>query len=306
VRMDDSVRGGSRRSVGQRLIPGAAVLALGSLLLVGTTADAADSSAASEGIRLDGERLSLRVDGMPLTRLVASVNRSGHVAVVVRGDAAGMTVSDLFRDTDVGDALRRLLSTRSHVLIDRRSADATRVLEVILLPSPASAGSEPAADALPAVAADGGAALDAASASRVHEAPRDERPTEELVSDAQSSATATGRAAAAEALAYRSQADAATGYAEQVLTQQLSDADEQVRARALETLKDTSDVVPATALAQVARDDVSAERRIQALELLAERTVHEARGPLRLALADPEPAVRKRARELIEDWDRAR
>jgi HEAT repeat protein len=89
---------------------------------------------------------------------------------------------------------------------------------------------------------------------------------------------------------------------EELLVAQLSDPDEQVRARALETLKDTADDVPVNALTQMAHDDASAERRIQALELLAERVDQKARGPLRRALADPQPAVRERARELIEDW----
>jgi hypothetical protein len=242
-----------------------AFLTLGSVLLVGTSAAAADGLAASARVRLDGELLSLRVDRVPLTRLVASLNRSGHVAVVVRGGAAQITVSDWFEATDIGQALRRLLSTYSHVLIDRRTAaDATRVLEVILLLSPAAPGSEPIAEAIPPVETDEGPAADASPDAP--QQPLDLPPTEAL------------------------------------LAQQLSDPDEQVRARALETLKDTADDVPLNTLTQVARDDASADRRIQALELLAERVDQKARGPLRLALADPEPAVRKRARELIEDW----
>jgi hypothetical protein len=238
---------------------------------------------------------------MPLTRLVASLNRSGHVAVVVRGGAARITVSDSFEGTDVGQALRRLLSMHSHVLIDRRSAaGATRVLDVILLMSPAAPESEPMAEAIPPVEADEGPAADAASDAP--DQPLD-APAEELVHEALSSATATERAAAAEALAYREPpGNTTTGYADQVLAQQLSDADEHVRARALDTLKDTADDVPVDAVAQVARDDASAERRIQALELLAERVDQKARGPLRLALADPERAVRERARELIQEW----
>jgi HEAT repeat protein len=289
------VRALARRSAG-------AVLTLGSLFLVGTTAGAADGPAASAGVRLEGERLSLRVDRLPLTQLVASLNRSGRVAVELHGDAAGIAVSDSFEDADVGHALRRLLSARSHVLIDRRTADATRVLEVILLPSRAAAGSEPMIESMPAAAAEQDRAVPPAPDAQ--ETPLAEPPTEELVHEALTSATGTERAAAAEALAYRSPSgNATTEYAAQVLAQQLSDPDEQVRARALTTLKDTADEVPVNALAQLARDDASAERRIQALELLAERVEQEAGGPLRLALADPAPAVRERARELIEDWD---
>jgi len=177
------------------LVPITAFFTLGSVLLVGTSAAAADGPTASAGLRLDGERLSLRVDRMPLTRLVASLNRSGHLAVVVRGDAAQITVSDSFEATDIGQALRRLLSTYSHVLIDRRTAaDATRVLVVTLLLSPAAPGSEPMAEALPPVEADDGPA--AAALPDAPEQPLNVPPTEEL------------------------------------LAQQLSGPDEQVRARA--------------------------------------------------------------------------
>jgi hypothetical protein len=283
-----------------------AVLTLVSLILVGTSAGAADGPVASAGIRLQGERLSLRADRMPFTQLVASLNRTGRVTVVVHGDAARLTVSDSFDGTDLGQALRRLLSAHSHVLIDRRTAaDATRVLEVILLPSPDVTGPEPMAAAIPAAAAEEDPAVRASADAE--EARRDEPATEDLVHDALSSATATERAAAAEALAYRSQfGDTTTRYAEHVLAEQLSDPDEGVRARALETLKDTSDAVPEDAVAQVAGNDISAERRIQALELLTERVPQRARGPLKVALADSAPAVRARARELIHDWDLAR
>jgi len=176
-------------------VPIALFLTLGSVLLVGTSVAAPDGPAASAGLRLDGEQLSLRVDRMPLTRLVASLNRSGHVAVVVRGGAAQITVSDSFEATDIGQALRRLLSTYSHVLIDRRTAaDATRVLEVILLRSPAALGSEPMAEAIPPVETDEDRVADASPDAL--QQPLDVPPTEEL------------------------------------LAQQLSGSDEQVRARA--------------------------------------------------------------------------
>jgi HEAT repeat protein len=125
-----------------------------------------------------------------------------------------------------------------------------------------------------------------------------------LLAKATSSAPANERAAAAEAIAYRpDHADGTPGYANQVLLQMLSDSDEEVRARALETIKDTADRVPFDALAQVAREDASAKRRMQALELLVERSENgEAREALRVAFNDPDAAVRERARELVADW----
>jgi hypothetical protein len=228
---------------------------------------------------------------MPLGELLAALERSGRVRVDVHGDPSGVTVSDSFDEADVASGLRRLLSAQSHVLIDRGAAQgAPRVIELILLSSRPSQESGPGAES--DRPASGGASVASAAAPP---------PADVLANAALSATSAAERAAAAEELAYRSDGEGA-GYADGVLAQQLSDPDEQVRSRALETLKDTAEAVPVDALAQMAREDASAARRVQALELLAERAERKARGPLRRALADPAPEVSTRARDLIEDW----
>jgi HEAT repeat protein len=61
--------------------------------------------------------------------------------------------------------------------------------------------------------------------------------------------------------------------------------------------------LPFDALAHVAREDASADRRIQALALLVERSEDgESRAPLAAALSDRDPKVRRKARELMLDW----
>jgi hypothetical protein len=252
---------------------------------------AAGGSGAARAVRLDGERLTLRVERMPLGELLATLEHSGRVRVDVHGDASRVTVSDSFDDADVAQALRRVLSAHSHVLIDRgTSPGAPRVIELILFSAPPGAGSGPGQESDRLASSSVPVASTAAPAQ-----------ADVLVNAALSATSGVERAAAAEELAYRSDAEGA-GYADQVLVQHLSDPDEQVRSRALETLKDTAEKVPVDALEQVARDDVSVERRVQALELLAERTGPKARAPLRRALADSAPEVSARARELIEDW----
>ena len=126
---------------------------------------------------------------------------------------------------------------------------------------------------------------------------------EDLVAQALSGQTAPERAAAVAALPYAVPGDFGNeDYVATVLVQALMDPEVRVRAQALAALKDTAEVLPTEAVAQVMRDDPSPDLRIQALELLVERTGEQAREPLRLALADPESAVRERAGELIEDW----
>jgi hypothetical protein len=264
---------------------------LGGLSLATGAALAAGESGDALAVRLDGERLSLHVERMPLGELLAALERSGRVRVGIHGDLSGVTVSDSFNDADVAQALRRVLSGHSHMLIDHGATQhGRRDIELILLGSRGVAGPEPRSDPgrfAPADESDG--------------SPEAQPTAEALLNIALSAASAEERAAAGEALAYQDDS-AGAGYAGDVLVQQLSDPEEQVRARALETLKDTAEEVPVDALEQVARDDVSAERRVQALELLAERTGPKARAPLRRALADTAPEVSARARELIEDW----
>jgi hypothetical protein len=250
-------------------------------LAVGSAGAAVPAGAGSE-IRIEGKRLSVIAERMALGDLLAALEQRGIARVTVQGDASRIVVSDSFEASDATQVLRRVLSAHSHILLDRGTpAGGLRYIQVILLGPPGTTAIKVAPSAPSQL----------------------ESSAETLVYEALSSASGTERATAAEALAYRSPAEAtAADYVDSVLAQQLIDADENVRARALETLKDTADAVPLDALTQVAREDASAERRIQALELLAERGEQDASAPLRIALSDPEPAVRERARELIEDW----
>lgn len=277
-------------------LPHAAWLLSWLSLAVGT-ASAADLAGAASDIGVNGGRLSVRAEGMVLSDLLATLEQRGIASVRVHGDASRIVVSDSFEVPDAAHLLRRVLSAQSHILIDRGApAGGPRLIDVILLGSVANTGTRTLQ--MP----DRHESADPHAATTGDEL-QPELSAEILVHEALSSDSNTERSRAAEALAYRSPAEAtAAGYVEQVLAQQLVDTDENVRERAIEILKDTADEVPIDTLAQLAREDVSAPRRIQALELLAERAEQDARAPLQIALTDAEPAVRERARELIEDW----
>lgn len=95
-------------------------------------------------VRIEDARLSLNTERLPLRELIATLERSGLARIEVHGDPSGITVSDSFEGTDVAQALRRVLSAHSHVLIDRGPQDhAPRTIELILLSSPASGRSGP-------------------------------------------------------------------------------------------------------------------------------------------------------------------
>jgi HEAT repeat protein len=280
-------------------IPFLTAFTMGGLLLAACQSKAADLPAGSPSVSIEGERLSLHVERMPLSELLASISRRSPVAIEVRGDLTGRLVSASFEDIELRRALRRLLSDHSYLLIEQEtSAASAGVIEVILLGAREGASPVPAASVLDAEPDGEGAASTSLAGE---EARLQERPLEELVDTALSSGSAETRAAAVDAIAYAAAGGEKATYADQVLMQSLSDPDEQVRAQALETLKDTGDEVPVEALARMAREDPSPDVRIQALELLVERAEQGAHAPLRTALIDPEPAVQERASELIED-----
>ncbi len=131
-----------------------------------------------------------------------------------------------------------------------------------------------------------------------------EQESEAALADrAQFAASAVERASAVEALAYRDRNDEVTvALAASALSQALIDPEAPVRRHALTTLKDTSDDPPVEALSRIVREDVSAEVRIQALELLVERAADDSLPAVRAALVDSDANVRERARELAAEW----
>jgi len=128
------------------------------------------------------------------------------------------------------------------------------------------------------------------------------RPQTYGAADGASGGTVAERTAALDALAYAVPVGSGKDdYVSSTLVQALVGPDEQIRGQALATFKDAAEDLPVQPVAQPARDDPSPALRIQAFELLVERSGEEALQPLRLALADPEAAVHDRARELIVD-----
>ena len=266
-----------------RSVIGSAVIAAS--ILVCDVAGAGSLTPAD--VRVEEDRLSLDAKGLPLADLLAAVSAASGIAFTLRGDASRIVVSDSFEDLELRRGLQRILAAHSHLLVDRGVVDSIRQLDVVLLGS--DIGNPPQEiRAVPSVEPAAGTL---------------EEPVAGLLGKAVSSAPAAERAAAMEAIAYRSEAEGGGSVADALLLQLMSDPDSELRALAIETIKDTADETPFAALAQVAREDASAALRMQALELLVERSEDgEWREPLRIALNDSAPAVRERARDLALDW----
>jgi HEAT repeats len=88
---------------------------------------------------------------------------------------------------------------------------------------------------------------------------------------------------------------------ETTLGSALDDPQEEVRATALEVLRDTGSAVPVERITRLAREDGNAQLRIDALALLADHAPDAAWEALESALQDAEPSVREHAESLLEE-----
>jgi HEAT repeat protein len=88
---------------------------------------------------------------------------------------------------------------------------------------------------------------------------------------------------------------------ETMLGSALDDPQEEVRAAALEVLRDTGSAVPVERITRLAREDGNALLRIDALALLADHAPDAAWEALESALQDAEPTVREHAERLLEE-----
>jgi hypothetical protein len=248
-------------------------------------------------------RVSVRLDSVPLSDVLGGLARAVPLTVTVRGSLPDTRITATLDGIELEAAVQRLLRGYAYFLVYAGAAapsglPARRLVEIVILSGGTAHPPVP-------VAPGSGVPVPPQEAPEVRRAAaNDPLELDALVHTALWSAEPDARAAALEAVAY--QAAAAEGpedHAGRVLTAALNDPDETVRARALETLKDTADAeaLPVGDLVRLAAEDASPARRVQALELLAERAEAEAAGPLRRAVFDHEPAVRERAQELLED-----
>jgi hypothetical protein len=233
-------------------------------------------------------RVTLQLERVSLTEALAALARESGVGLTSRGPVPNVEVECALTNIEFRAAVHRLLAKYSYLLIERARADRSRAAQFELL----------------FLGPDSGTDLEVAQAgqSATATAGPSEARVEELAERAERADSPQERSAALDALAYRTMNSDETGVAAQALNRALNDPDERVRHQALVTIKDTVDRVPVDALSHLVRADVSPDVRIQALELLVERTSDHGLASLQAALADSTLIVQRRARELAEEW----
>lgn len=256
-------------------------------------------------VSITGYRMSARIDGVPLRDALAAVARAAPLKVTISGPA-DEPVSLNVTDVDMERGIRQLLRGQSYVLVHAplRPAPgqaATRLVGFLVISDAGAHGT-------------GGAdAPDHAAARRPSARPARPGRPEEIVKTRVSGRAADElshaalwapfpdeRVAALKALSRR--AGGAPGVAPvlEALATALSDPEESVRAVALDLLAPyAGPAVPVEALARLAREDRNPSLRRQAVARLAGQTREDARAAVRLALSDPDPAVRELAQAAV-------
>lgn len=230
------------------------------------------------------------VGSKPKPLLEALADLDGRVQAVLPPGLARRVVRTRSSELPDREALVRMLQGWSYVLYPIEVSGAGRTprwrLLIVSAPEDGADGGGVEPSRFPSLA---GGPTEAPMSNAVPSIP-------DLLAEAGAAALPEQRAKALETLAYQGREEAKDG-----IGLALADADPNVRAKALEVLKDTADEVPVDLLAGLAQGDAEPMVRAQALALLAERAEDQASPVLETALSDPAPEVRQLARELIED-----
>jgi hypothetical protein len=274
--------------------------ALGGIFLLSLLV-AAPAWAGTALVVVEGNRLSARLDQVPLDELLQHLARAVPVRVTSKGPTASDRVSLVLDDVDLERGLRQILQGRSYMLVHAENPGpgaGRRLVEIVVIGEssarpPATAGARGNGDRERAASLDG--ALPAPTPERPRP-PRISRPEDELRQSAFAGATPEDRRGALTVIHHRMPGADGT----EILAAALGDDDERVRALALRQLADREDAPPTHALARVARHDPSPSVRRQALDLLVVAAPGDARRELEEALSDPDPLVSRQAEALLE------
>ncbi|HKU12851.1 MAG TPA: hypothetical protein VJQ52_00570 [Steroidobacteraceae bacterium] len=238
-------------------------MVIAALVIVATACGLTSAAACARDA--SSAHVAVHVERMPLAQALSVLARAANVTLSIRGAVPELEADGVFAGSGFREALQRMLMSESYVLVEQGAS-----FELIFL-SPARS---------------------------------DQRTLREVGTvRAEPASTAEERAAALDALVYRAANDSPEMViAAHAVSSALFDSDERVRHQALTTLKDTADQIPIDALSRLALEDVSADVRVHALELLTERATDRASAALQAALVDSDALVRERARALIEEW----
>jgi hypothetical protein len=239
-------------------------------------------------VSIQDNRLSVTLDRVPLRDALATLAHEAPFKISVKGEVEAGPVSTSLHDVELEQGLRRLLRGTSYAMTYApassapASPDQLRIVELMVF------GSEKAASN-PRDRVMGPQPFDATEALPL-------RSGEDATASVPTVPPPEDRSPSLDDLGQRRSPEIET-----TLGSALDDPQEEVRATALEVLRDTGTAVPVERLTRLAREDAHAHVRMNALAPLADHAPEAAQQALEAALQDAEPAIRERAERLLED-----
>jgi HEAT repeats len=262
-------------------------------------------------VSIQDNRLSATLDRVPLRDVLAALAHEAPFKISVKGEVETEPISISLHDVELEQGLRRLLRGTSYAMTYAPASSAPaspgdfQIVELMVLGSEKAApnvhvqSTGGTANAMPLIQGMGPQSFGTVGAmplrthrdapvststdpSPEHHSPAPDDPEQRV-----------------EAL--RTLGQQRSPELETTLGSALDDPQEEVRATALEVLRDTGAAVPVERLTQLAREDGNAQVRMDALAVLADHAPDVAWEALEAALQDTEPTVREHAERLLEE-----
>ena len=242
--------------------------------------------------------LTADIQKVPLQKVLAVLAREAKLKVYIADNVPNGNISAKFDELPLEEGLKQILKDQNYMLTrvetppspkNKLKKSFVQVTEIRILPR----GSE----------ASGSYQLqEVASAAPVGDDEKKRKlELKKLINQALNADKAEDRLAALEK--FSKEADQTVDEGEWAeIEPTLKDADERVRKTALQAMMGLG-APPLDSIADMARTDASPELRISALGQLVEFKGPHATPQLNAALNDPDPSVRERAGELLEEAD---
>jgi hypothetical protein len=262
-------------------------------------------------VSIADNRLNATLDRVPLRDVLAALAREAPFKISIKGEVETEPVSISLHDIELEQGLRRLLRGTSYAMTYEpassasASPDKPRLVELVVFGSDKAAPDSHIQSmggtdkAMPLTQGKGSQPLGTIKATplRNHRDVPASTPTDPSPEQHFSAADDPGqRVEALRMLGQQRSPDLET-----TLGSALDDPQEEVRATALEVLRDTGSAVPVERITRLAHEDGNAQLRIDALALLADQAPDAAWEALEAALQDAEPTVREHAERLLEE-----
>lgn len=242
-------------------------------------------------VSVQDDRLSVKVDQVPLWVVLAELGRQTGIKVDIEGSVSREQISVEFKDLPLEDGIRRILQSKNYALTYAKATTSgdhfatSKLIEIRVAPK--SSG--------PSIAK---ASKDPATVILGEETKEvQERFLKEWKRVVLEAPDSKERANALEALGDKGEEEEILS----IIVASLRDKDPHVRGVALSLLEESGGSFPLETLNDMALRDSSPYLRMTAIELLAETDERAALDTLKRAIKDPDPRVSHLAQGLIED-----